>query len=104
MQTAIDTMTAPLGCYGLAVEPWGAGEIYAVAANWGLAYDQVRVWGRNGWSPDDHGRQVADFRHDPLEALDAVIREVIEMGGFEPDDDGIADILAAAVDIQGAEE
>jgi hypothetical protein len=68
---------APAGMTGLAVEPWNTGEVYAVAANWAQAASPVMVYGRNGWECDGHGRQVADFRHDPKEALESEIRKAM---------------------------
>ena len=75
------TITCPEGTRGLAVEPWSKGEIYAVAANWSQAGSPVMVFGEDGWTSDEHGRQVADFRHNDRAALESVIREAIEMGG-----------------------
>lgn len=92
-------ITAPTGMYGLAVEPWTKGEIYAVAADWAQASAPVVVYGEDGWTHDEHGRQVADFRHNARAALESVIREAIEMGGDEPDDDEVDAIMDDAVDI-----
>lgn len=92
-------ITAPAGKYGLAVEPWSKGEIYAVAADWAQASDSIMVYGEDGWTWDEHGRQVADFRHNDRAALEAIIREAIEMGGDEPEDAEVEAILADAVEI-----
>lgn len=97
------TITTPLGTSGLAVEPWGANEIYAVAANWAQASSPVMVYGEDGWTTDEHGRQVADFRHNDRDALESVIREAIEMGGDEPDDEEVESILNSAIEIGDAE-
>ena len=89
---------APTGKSGLAVEPWGAGEVYAVAADWAQASSPVLVYGEDGWTGTQY--QVADFRHNDRAALECFIREAIEMGGDEPDDDEVKAILDAAEDIQ----
>lgn len=90
-------ISTPVGTYGLAVEPWTRGEIYAVAANWAEASSPVLTYGEDGW--EYTGRQVADYRHSDLAALESIIREAIEAGGDEPDDDEVADILADAAEI-----
>lgn len=97
--TTETTITAPAGMYGLAVEPWCKGEVYAVAADWSQASCPVMVYGEDGWDNEGHGRQVADFRHRPRAALESIIREAIEMGGDEPDDDEVEAILDAAVEL-----
>jgi len=96
-------IVAPAGMSGIACEPWTPGEVYAVAANWAEASSAVLVYGQDGWTHDEHGRQVADFRHNDRDALESVIREAIEMGGDEPDDDEIAAIVTDAVDIRSHE-
>lgn len=53
-------ITTPVGTYGLAVEPFGKGEIYAVAADWSQASSPVMVYGEDGWTKDECGRQVAE--------------------------------------------
>ena len=93
------TIECPEGMYGLAVEPWGADEIYAVAANWAQASSPVRVYGERGWNCDAHGRQVADFRHNSRDALESIIRDAIRMGGDDPDDAEVESILNSAVRI-----
>lgn len=99
--TTIDTLTCPDGMYGLAVEPWGANEIYAVAANWAQASSPVMVWGDavSGWCCDEHGRQVADFRHNSRKALESILRDAVIMGGDDPDDVDIESMLDDAVSI-----
>lgn len=92
-------ITAPEGMSGLAVVPWSRGEIYAVAADWAQASSPIRVYGEDGWTHDEQGRQVADFRHNRWSALAAILREAIEMGGGEPEDGEIEAILARAVEI-----
>ena len=86
---------------GLTVKPWGANEIYAVAANWAQAASPVMVWGNeySGWCCDEHGRQVADFCHKPREALNSILREAILADGDNPDDVDIKSILDSAVRI-----
>lgn len=90
-------LTAPEGMSGLAVEPWAKGEIYAVAADWAQASCPVRVYGRGGWKYD--GRQVADFRHRPLAALESVLIEAVSDSGDDPDTVDIAAILATAEEL-----
>ena len=53
-------VAAPSGMSGIAVEPWAAGEIFAVAADWAQASCPVLVYGDDGWTHDECGRQVAD--------------------------------------------
>lgn len=74
-------MVAPAGMTGLAVEPWAKGEVYAVAADWAQAGSPVMVYGETGWAPDSHGRQVADFRHNAREALEAVVADAVAASG-----------------------
>lgn len=45
---------------------------------------------------DEHGRQVADFRHSPRAAMESLLREMVEMGGDDPDES--ADEINAALD------
>ena len=45
---------------------WGA-DVVAVSADWAQASDQVEG--------DEHGRQVADFRHSPFAALRAALED-----------------------------
>lgn len=94
-------LVCPAGMSGLAVEPWSKGEIYAVAADWAQASSPVMVYGnkQDGWGYDSHGRQVADFRHNDRAALESVIREAIEMGGDQPDDQEVEGILDDATEI-----
>ena len=93
-------VVCPIGTSGLAVEPWGKGEIYAVAANWAQASSPVMVYGVDGWTNDDCGRQVADFRHNDRAALKSIIERAIEAsGGDEVDDDEVEAILTEAVTI-----
>lgn len=99
MGTKISSIGCPAGMSGLAVEPWSKGEIYAVAADWAQANSPVLVYGEDGWTYDEHGRQVAEISHRARSALESVIREAIAMGGDEPDDDEVDSILDAAVEV-----
>ena len=98
-------ITAPVGMTGLAVEPWSEGEIYAVAANWAQASSPIMVYGEDGWTTDECGRQVADFRHSRHEALEAIIITAISMSEgistYDVDSDEVADIMEDAVEIDG---
>lgn len=96
-------IAAPIGMTGLAVEPWSKGEVYAVAANWAQASSPVMVYGAGEWDIDDRGRQVADFQHRPKDALESIIRQAIEAGGDNPDDDDVEAIMADAVDLMAAD-
>jgi hypothetical protein len=87
----------PAGKYGLMVK--FAGEIYAVAADWRQAADEV--WGYSDsegeWIPT--GRQVADYRHSSRAALMGSIRDCI---GDDCDDDiDLDSIVARAARIDG---
>lgn len=87
---------APDGLYGLAVEPWTPGEIYAVAADWGNASCAVLAYGEMGWAGT--GKQVADYSHD----MTAALREQIEDAGNHSGgitDAEIDDIMVDAVEI-----
>lgn len=84
MQHAIDT--APDGCTGMVCEPWTPGEVYGVAADWAQASCQVLVYGEDGWTGDEHGRQVADFRHNNRDALVAILAEALRMSGDDEDE------------------
>ncbi len=95
-------ITAPDGMSGLMVEPWAKGDIYAVAANWAQASSPVMVLSVDEWDLDPHGRQVGDFCHSPQEALESQIREAIEAGGDEPDDDEVSAIIDNAADLPNA--
>lgn len=96
-------ISTPAGTTGIAVEPWAAGEIYAVAADWAQASSQVMTYGPDGWDSTQY--QVADFRHNDRAALESIIRDAIQMGGDEPDDDDVESIMddAAEIDDQTAE-
>lgn len=74
--TTTKTIRCPAGTAGLAVAPWSADEVYAVAANWGQASAPVLTWAEDRWI--DSGRQVADFRHEPESALAAELREACD--------------------------
>ncbi len=93
------TIKAPVGMTGLAVEPWSKGEVYAVAANWAQAACPVMVYGEDGWTNDECGRQVADFRHNDRAALETIIREAGEMSGDALDDDDVESILEEAEEV-----
>lgn len=84
LQRAIET--APVGTSGLVCEPWTPGEVYGVAANWAEASCPVRVYGEDGWTYDEHGRQVANFRHGPRSALVAVLAEALRMSAEDDDE------------------
>lgn len=94
-------ITCPAGTYGLAVEPWTPGEVYAVAADWARASSPVLSYGYDGWTHT--GRQVADYRHRPKDALRAVIMETIALSEGIPTEDvdeyEVGGILASAVEI-----
>ncbi|MDE2010226.1 MAG: hypothetical protein KGJ09_09155 [Candidatus Omnitrophica bacterium] len=92
-------ITTPEGRTGLACEPWTRGEIYAVAADWADASSPVIVLGEDGWTHDEQGRQVADFRHSPRAALEAIIREALEMSSDDPDETDVDAILDKAIEI-----
>lgn len=94
--TTIKTLTTPSGTTGMAVAPWSDKEIYAVAANWAEAASPILVYGEGGWSHDDCGRQVADFRHNSRAALAEILREAIEAGGDDPDDEEIEEMIGDA--------
>lgn len=100
------TLAAPAGMSGVYVEPWSKGEIYAVAANWAQASSPVMVYGDRGWTLDECGRQVADFRHKSHEALRDQIVRAIEASGDEADADevqGIIDDAAYLIDADVAD-
>ena len=59
--TTIETIRTPPGTYGLAVAPWSADEVYAVAADWAQASSPVLAWLGHDWGQTTF--QVADFRH-----------------------------------------
>lgn len=96
-------LTCPAGTYGLAVEPWAKGEIYAVAANWAQASDPVLTYGGREWSQMWSGQQVATYRHRAEDALRAEIRNAIAASegipSDEVDDDEIEAIVSEAVEI-----
>lgn len=98
------TIKAPDGTSGIWVEPWEAGEIYAVAANWAQAGSPVMVYGPGGWDVEPHGRQVADFRHSAASALESQIRDAIVADGDEPDDDEVDAIIADAADLASEDD
>ena len=101
----ISNLTTPAGTTGLAVEPWSVGEIYAVAANWANAASPVYTYGRNGWQ--QCGRQVADFRHRPKDALAAEITEALAVSegipSDEVDEDEVDGIVEDAVSVESDE-
>ena len=84
MKTTIN-VRCPQGTYGLAVEPWSRGEIYAVAANWAQASATIYAYGKRGWHLT--GRQVADYRHSPEAALRAEVIEAIASSEAIPSED-----------------
>jgi hypothetical protein len=90
------TITSPAGKYGLMVK--FGGEIYAVAANWHQAADEVLQYSEEGWIST--GRQVADFRHSARAALAQSIRDCLDMDGFDDDID-LDSIVARAARIDG---
>lgn len=100
-RTTISTLTCPAGAYGLAVEPWSKGEIYAVAAKWADASAPVYFFGPAGWQTRQY--QVADFRHRPMAALELEIAEAIgaSEGGPSPDADSdeVQAVVGEAVEI-----
>jgi len=90
-------ITPPVGTYGLAVEPWTPGEVYAVAADWAEAACSVLSYGEDGWQPT--GRQVADFRHSARAALIEEIRQSMLASGDYPSAAILKDIVAESVEI-----
>ena len=96
-----EAITCPAGMSGLSVEPWTPGEVYAVAANWAQASAPVMSYGSDGWTHT--GRQVADYRHRPKDALRAVITEAIASSEGIPSEDvdeyEVGGILADATEI-----
>lgn len=100
MTTTIN-ITTPAGTYGFAVHVWG--DTYAVAANWAEASAPVYTWCEDGWTQDSHGRQVADFRHRPKDALRSHLREVSEEGGDEISDTHLDKIVARCVPVSDGE-
>jgi hypothetical protein len=105
----LSSLTTPAGTSGLAVEPWAAGEIYAVAANWSQASAPVYCYGQTGWHLDRAGRQVADFGHIARAALvDAIVDAIAVSEGIPSDEvgaDEVDRIVSDAVDItDGADD
>ena len=98
MTTTLKNLTCPAGTSGYAVEPWAAGEIYAVAANWSQASAPVYTYGANGWGLDRAGRQVADFRHRAKDALRDEITYAIATSEGIPSDEVNEDTVEAIVD------
>lgn len=92
MRAAIES--APEGTGGLVIEPWSAGEIYGVAADWAQAASPVYFYSCSGWEQRQY--QVADFRHKKREALDCELRQAIIAGGGDEDD--AADVLDDATE------
>ena len=67
------------------------GEKMGVSADFGQASDQVSVLDADGnWISS--GKQVADYRHDPIAAMREQIRDLVQMGGDDPDEEKNADI------------
>jgi hypothetical protein len=88
-------ITSPARKYGLMVK--FGGEIYAVAANWHQAADEVLQYSEEGWIST--GRQVADFRHSAKNALRQCIEGCI---GDDCDDDiDLDSVVARATRIDG---
>lgn len=92
MRAAIET--APAGTGGLLIEPWSAGEVYGVAANWAEPSAPVFFYGDSGWQSRQY--QVADFRHSDTAALRLDLADAIQAGGDDPDE--ADDIVGDAVD------
>lgn len=86
MQHAIDS--APEGTAGLVIAPWSEDEVYGVAANWAEASSPIRTYGPDGWEQSRY--QVADFCHEPREAMGCELRQALVASG---DDEGQADDL-----------
>jgi len=91
-ELAMAITDAPEGTSGLVIEPWSRGEVYGVAADWTQAASSVWCYGDGEWVRDAQGRQVADFRHRPIEALISELRQALIMGG---DDEDEAEAIAA---------
>ena len=83
---------APAGTAGLVCEPWTAGEVYGVAADWSDASSPVFAYGADGWFPTS--RQVADSRHSARAALVEVLCDSLRMSGEGDESDDIAESLA----------
>ena len=64
---------------------WGS-DVVAVSADWAQASDPVEG--------DEHGRQVADFRHSAVSALRAALEDCAAIEGME-DEEAMAAIDAA---------
>lgn len=96
MATTIETIRTPPGTYGLAVAPWSADEVYAVAADWAQASSPVLAWLGHDW--DQTAYQVADYRHSDRAALEQIIQDAIEASGSSDDDDA-AEIARTATRI-----
>ena len=75
---------APCGMGGLVIEPWSKGDVYGVAANWADASCPIWSYGEDGWHHS--GWQVADFSHEPREALVAELQESLVASGDDPDE------------------
>lgn len=101
MSKKLKSVTTPAGTSGLAVAPWSASEVYAVAANWAQASAPVYFYGEDGWKPRQY--QVADFQHRVADALRLQITEAIcaseGIASEDVGDDEVDGILANAVEV-----
>lgn len=66
---------APEDTSGLVVVPWNPAEVYGVAANWSQASAQVYIYGDDEWITS--GRQVADYQHSAIKALEEFLLDDI---------------------------
>ncbi len=91
MTTAIESR--PDGTSGLVTEPWAAGEIYGVAADWTDGASPVWCYGASDWV--DNGKRVADFAHEPRSAMLCELEDSLLSSGDDPDAE---DLLNDAVE------
>lgn len=80
------------------------GDTYRIRANFAEASCHIEHEGEPGeWSP--WGRQVADFGHDPEDAMTEYLREMAVASGDDPEgDEDIADEITEAVDSMTTED
>ena len=72
------------------------GQDFAVKANWTESPSPVFQETSDGWVPFQ-GKQVADFQHDGLQALLAVLEHVAETGtSIEEEEEAINKAIARA--------
>ena len=72
------------------------GEKMGVSADFSHASDQIAALDSAGnWIPT--GKQVADYRHDNVAAMRDQIRDLVRMGGDDPDEEKNADEIEDAI-------